>query len=172
MVGKWPVVPAGLNEKQRLFCAEYLKDFNATAAAIRAGYSHHKASMVGSQLRRDPQIADYLAQCVELKAQKAEIDADYVLQGIKRVTEACAQLIPLFDKNGSAIMVEAESGELVPVCVPADAANSHKGYELLGKTLALFTDRTELASDKPIELIHSAMDSETAARKYKELMER
>ena len=34
----------GLNEKQKAFCREYLVDFDATAAYIRAGYSKKGAS--------------------------------------------------------------------------------------------------------------------------------
>ena len=33
-----------IKPKQRLFCIEYLKDFNATQAAIRAGYSEKAAA--------------------------------------------------------------------------------------------------------------------------------
>ncbi len=40
----------GLTPKQRMFVAEYLVDFNATQAAIRAGYSPDSASVQGSRL--------------------------------------------------------------------------------------------------------------------------
>ena len=41
---------AKLSDKQELFCLEYLKDLNATQAAIRAGYSKKTANEQGSQL--------------------------------------------------------------------------------------------------------------------------
>jgi phage terminase small subunit len=37
----------GLTPKQRLFVAEYLRDFNATRAAITAGYSKKTAHTIG-----------------------------------------------------------------------------------------------------------------------------
>ena len=40
---------ANLTMKQRVFITEYLKDFNATQAAIRAGYSEHTASAIGCE---------------------------------------------------------------------------------------------------------------------------
>lgn len=39
-----------LTPKQELFIIEYAKDFNATKAAIRAGYSKHTANEQGAQL--------------------------------------------------------------------------------------------------------------------------
>ena len=40
----------GLTPKQQMFVAEYLKDLNATQAAIRAGYSKKTADEIGRQL--------------------------------------------------------------------------------------------------------------------------
>jgi phage terminase small subunit len=40
----------------RLFCLEYLKDFNGTQAAIRAGYSENTAAEIASENLRKPQI--------------------------------------------------------------------------------------------------------------------
>ncbi|WP_181244711.1 terminase small subunit [Clostridium botulinum] len=39
-----------LTDKQRLFCVYYPKYFNATKAAIKAGYSRNGASEIGCQL--------------------------------------------------------------------------------------------------------------------------
>ena len=73
-----------LTPKQELFCREYLKDLNATQAAIRAGYSEKTARATGSENLSKPDIADRIA---ELKAERNEevgIDAAYVL---RRLTE-------------------------------------------------------------------------------------
>ncbi len=39
-----------MNDRRRLFCEEYVKDFNATRAAIRAGFSKKTARKQGSRL--------------------------------------------------------------------------------------------------------------------------
>jgi phage terminase small subunit len=39
-----------LSDKQRAFVMEYIKDFNATRAAIRAGYSEKTANQQGPRL--------------------------------------------------------------------------------------------------------------------------
>ena len=45
-----------LTDKQEKFCLEYIVDFNATQAAIRAGYSKKTAYSVGSENLRKPEV--------------------------------------------------------------------------------------------------------------------
>lgn len=47
-----------MTDKQRCFAAEYLSDFNATNAAIRAGYSENRrsASVTGSRLLKNTNV--------------------------------------------------------------------------------------------------------------------
>lgn len=56
----------GLTNKQRAFIAEYLKDFNGTQAAIRAGYSQRTARAIASEILTKPDIQK------EISAQIAE----------------------------------------------------------------------------------------------------
>ena len=49
-----------LNQKQTLFCDEYLIDLNATQAAIRAGYSEKTARFIGAENLTKPNIAEYI----------------------------------------------------------------------------------------------------------------
>lgn len=60
-----PKLAEGLTDKQALFALEFLKDFNATQAAIRAGYSKKAARVHGLDLLQKPVIQDFIA-----KAQK------------------------------------------------------------------------------------------------------
>ena len=52
----------GLTAQQRSFVAEYLKDNNATQAAIRAGYSKKTAYSIGQRLLKKVEIAQAIAQ--------------------------------------------------------------------------------------------------------------
>ena len=45
-----------LNRRQQIFIAEYLRDFNATKAAIRSGYSKKSAYKIGAENLRKPMI--------------------------------------------------------------------------------------------------------------------
>ena len=49
---------AGLTEKQRRFCDEYLIDLNATQAAIRAGYSPKTAAAIAAENLTKPKVAE------------------------------------------------------------------------------------------------------------------
>lgn len=95
----------GLTEKQNRFVQEYLKDLNATQAAIRAGYSERTASAVGYENLRKPQIEKALAEAMQQRCERTKIDADYVL---KRLVE--------IDQMDIADIL-AEDGSLLPVTI-------------------------------------------------------
>ncbi|MCV0395463.1 MAG: terminase small subunit [Rhizobiaceae bacterium] len=71
-----------MNERQKRFVAEYLKDLNATQAAIRAGYSKKTARAQGQRLLTIVAIADAVGAKAEKKLKAADITADMVLEGL------------------------------------------------------------------------------------------
>lgn len=54
-----------LRAKQRAFAIEYVVDFNATQAAIRAGYSAKSAYSIGSENLRKPEIKAEIERYLE-----------------------------------------------------------------------------------------------------------
>ncbi|MBR2499795.1 MAG: terminase small subunit, partial [Clostridia bacterium] len=72
-----------LTDKQKRFCQEYIIDFNATQAAIRAGYSEKTAYSIGDENLRKPEIKNYIEELkTELKKQ-TDIKLDNIIE------EAC-----------------------------------------------------------------------------------
>ena len=69
----------GLTAQQRLFVAEYLKDGNATQAAIRAGYSKKSAEQIGYQLLQKTSVAQAIAQQQKASIERTLGGADEVL---------------------------------------------------------------------------------------------
>lgn len=53
-----------MTPKQQRFVAEYLVDMNATAAAIRAGYSRKSASAIGNENLRKPEISEAIKKAL------------------------------------------------------------------------------------------------------------
>lgn len=51
-----------LTEKQRIFCQEYIYDWNATRAAKAAGYSESTAGSIGSENLQKPEIQAYISE--------------------------------------------------------------------------------------------------------------
>jgi len=110
-----------LTAKQKCFVKEYLIDLNATQAAIRAGYSEKTAKSVGSENMTKPDIQQAIQKEMDVRSKKTEITAEYVLNGIKGVIE----------KHSTDETTNASNTVL-------------KAFELLGKHLKLFTDKTEI----------------------------
>ena len=75
-----PVVESDdLTDKQRLFCIYYIKSFNQTMAAIKAGYSRKSAHVEGSRLIRIPKVAAEIRRLKGEMQQGIFIDAMDVL---------------------------------------------------------------------------------------------
>ena len=75
----------GLTAQQRLFVAEYLKDSNATQAAIRAGYSKKTAEQIGYQLLQKTLVAQAIAQQQKASIVRTLGSADEVLEQMWRL---------------------------------------------------------------------------------------
>lgn len=73
-----------LTDKQRRFCEEYVIDWNATRAAIAAGYSENTASETGYENLRKPQIAAYIEEIQKDLEKLAGVSA---LRNIKALSE-------------------------------------------------------------------------------------
>lgn len=74
---------AGLTAKQALFCTEYMKDFNATAAAIRSGYSKNTAHAIGHNTLQKPKIKAY----IEKRLQELSLGADETIKLISDIAK-------------------------------------------------------------------------------------
>lgn len=93
-----------LNPKQELFCREYLVDFNATQAAVRAGYGVKNAGAQGFENLKKPEIQARIARLVEERFAAADLSAEKV------IAELCAigfsDIGELFDANGALLSAD------------------------------------------------------------------
>ena len=64
-----------LTLKEERFCREYLIDFNASQAAIRAGYSSKTAYSIGQRLLKKPDISELIENLVSNLAETAGVSA-------------------------------------------------------------------------------------------------
>lgn len=74
-----------LNAKQKTFIAEYLKDKNASKAAIAAGYSKKASRAVGSELLTNPNIKAAITEAIDRVTKKAEVSYERWLLEQKRL---------------------------------------------------------------------------------------
>lgn len=73
-----------LSPQQQRFVDEYMGDFNAGQAAIRAGYSPNDTS-IGSKMVNHPGILDAIRLRMMAMQERLEITADMVVNGFARI---------------------------------------------------------------------------------------
>ena len=105
-----------MTAKQEAFAIEYLKDKNATQAAIRAGYSKKTAYSIGCEMLRKPEIQEIIRTKQEEAVKNAEVSVDWIVQQCKEIASN----------------------------VLTKDADKLRALELLGKYLGMFTDRVEM----------------------------
>ncbi len=103
-----------LSPKRQRFVAEYLVDNNATAAAKRAGYSARTAKQQGSRLLTSVDVQQAVAERTLALAEKVEVNAEWVVTRLRALALGAAK----------------ESDRI-------------RALELLGKHLAMFTERVQ-----------------------------
>jgi phage terminase small subunit len=86
-----------LTPKQFAFVEEYLKDLNATQAAIRAGYSAKTAGQIGEENLRKPEIANAIEAAKQERSKRTKIDADWLLTRL--ADEVDADIADLYDES-------------------------------------------------------------------------
>ena len=77
-----------MSPQQRRFVSEYVVDFNATQAAIRANYSVKTAYSQGQRLLKSVEIAAAIDAEMTLIMERARIKADRVVRELARVAFA------------------------------------------------------------------------------------
>lgn len=117
-----------LTDLQESFCIEYIKDNKGKAAAIRAGYEEANAATTASRMLKNNAI----------KARINELRGEIREQALISVNEVVQDLIEV-KKEAMKQVNDMFGGRRM-----ANATAALKAIELLGKHLAMFTDKQEL----------------------------
>ena len=134
-----------MTDKQNIFVQEYLKDLNATQAAIRAGYSRKTAYSIGQENLNKPEIKKAIDTAMSERSKRANLTADYVLQNLHEIAERCMQKSPVMVKGEQAIDEEGRH------MWTFDAKNAIRALELIGKHMGMFTDKKREQEETPEE---------------------
>lgn len=98
---------SGLTDKQERFIEEYLVDFNALQAAIRAGYSKDSAGAIGHENLNKPEISARIREAIEKRSKRTEITADNVLRELGRIVFSDIKDYLKFD-NGEMVIKDSD----------------------------------------------------------------
>lgn len=153
-----------MNKKQSAFASEYVIDYNATQAAIRAGYSEKSAYSQAHDLLKKPEIMAKISKLEAEAARRTEISKDMVLRELARV--AFVDPRKLFDENGRPKDLESIDDDTAAALASVDIleeydfddgnrvlightkkykwADKLRALELLGKHLGMFTDKVHV----------------------------
>jgi len=93
----------GLTTKQLRFIDEYFKDFNATQAAIRAGYSLKAAQQHSSRLLSNVVVSEEIVKRRQVLAKKAGISRERWLEELMCV--AVFNPAKMFDDHGNLLEI-------------------------------------------------------------------
>lgn len=147
---------AKLTDKQELFAREFIKDLNATQAAIRAGYSEKTARAIGCENLTKPDIQQRIAELNQERMERVQIDADYVLRQAVKLHERCMQEVePITDRRGEE--VTDEQGRTV---YGFDAKGAAAALKLVGEHITVQAFKTNVKAEhvgkdgKPIEVVN------------------
>lgn len=179
---------AKLTDKQSMFIREYLVDFNATQAAIRAGYSKRTAGQIGHENLDKPDIAAAIEEAKAERIRRLEITSDNVLNELAKLGFAnILDYVTLDDEGKPTIDLNAVTrdqaaaineitvdtrfekdgdGNIVATIDKVKFKLSDKGINLerLGRHLKLFTDKVEHSGKLDVSKLSDAELEDIAKR--------
>lgn len=135
------------NKKHEKFCNEYIKDMNATQAAIRAGYSEKTAGVQASKLLK----------IVNIKTRVAELREAYFNENIMTAQQVEYELtrIALGLSNEKQVVIEGTGegcSEARIIDKPPDEKSRLKALELMAKRHRILSGDTTI-DIKPVLII-------------------
>lgn len=143
-----------LTDKQQTFITEYLKHWNATRAAITAGYSERSARAIGCENLTKPDISAEIKRRIEANA----MSGDEVLARLaKQARGSMGDFVDVIDGANLPMLNwerAAENGMLDLVkeikieqdCISFKLYDAQSALVTLGKALGVLTDRTDITS--------------------------
>jgi phage terminase small subunit len=88
-----------LPPRQERFCREYIKDLNATEAAIRSGYTKKSASVTACKMLRNANMQTRIAELVKPQMEEANTTVERILKEIARL--AMVDIGQAFNADGT-----------------------------------------------------------------------
>lgn len=178
-----------LNPRRRAFVIEYLRDRNATKAAIRAGYSALSAHSEGPRLLEDPEVMNEIQTRLERLLVKVESKAEDVIRDLVELSQVDlrdayddqGRLLPIHEMPVSVrkAILSVESEELYGMVPGEDGMerapigqvrkvkfiDPTKVKEMLAKYHKLLTDKVEHEHTVTIHVVdpYSKPDAPAAA---------
>jgi phage terminase small subunit len=153
-----------MEDKQEAFAKEYVIDYNATQAAIRAGYSEKTAYSQGNRLLKKVEVQAMIKKLEAEASKRTQVSKDMVIRELARVAFVDAR--KLFDENGKPKDIRMLDDDTAAALASVDIyeefdyngdgkeltgytkkykwADKLRALEMLGKHLGMFTDKVHV----------------------------
>lgn len=122
--------------RQKLFVAEFVKDFNATRAAIAAGYAKTTAKHSADDILAIPGVYNAITKALTEKLEKLGIEREDIVRDLITIKQRCMQEIECLDMFGNPTGIWR-----------FDSKGALKALELLGKHLMMFPTNVKHSND-------------------------
>lgn len=154
-----------LTDKQAAFVKEYIVDFNATQAAIRAGYSKDTARQMASETMSKLYIQDAINDEIDKRNKRVVIKQDRVIYELAKIAlsdiknylneEGKIDLEKINDLNSSVVQeinttkteIETEKHKSIKESIRLKLYDKMKALEMLGRHLKMWDESSKLLPD-------------------------
>lgn len=133
-----------MTDRQKRFCTEYLKDLNATQAAIRAGYAPKYAGRSASHTMKNEEVRAELRRALDTVNEKNIARSEDVLAYFTKLMRG-----EIYEEK---IVVDEETGEETVLRQPVKVSERTKAAEYLAKYHRILTDKADLSGGVDIRV--------------------
>lgn len=160
-----------LTEKQKIFCREYLRDFNATQAAIRAGYAKENARVIASQNLSKLNIRRYVRSLADDLNERTSNDIERIIIELQLIAFGSLKDVAEWDRKSLYLKDSESIGDYARMVsevaetttefggsVKIKLYDKLKALELLGKYHKIFSDKEEKNDNKGEIVIKMSYD--------------
>lgn len=151
-----------ITTQQQAFCHNYIKTFNAGAAAIAAGYSPDNARIVACNMLKDPKIKAYLKKLKRIHDVEDYLSTQRILQRHKKI--AFADITQFFDDSWNPKPMDQVDGTLIKKVTMKSGKTNEFTIELedRAKSLDFLTKFYKLDPRLELEKLKGTGDVESA----------
>ncbi len=175
-------LPKGkVDERYKLFVAEYLTNFNATKAAIAAGYAPKAAHVTGCLLLKNDKVQRLIQEAMNDRVERTKVTQDRVVKELAKIAFANMKDFVRWDSTGVKVknsqeVIEEDSAAIAEISqvdtqhgtnIKFKLHDKLRALELLGKHLGMFLEtvinRHTGENGGPVEVSHEFSDSKIKA---------
>lgn len=169
-----------LKDRHRIFIAEYMRDWNASAAMLRAGYASANPHVDGPKLLATPRIRAEIERRIKSREVRYEVSAAKVIKEMARIAFADLRDFAEFDDDGKLkpfnlrLLPDDVTAAIVEISEDKDGRVRFKlgdkvaSLRDLGKHLGLYSKKLEITGKVTLEdLVLEGLRTAAAAQKAK-----